>query len=136
MITLSSSKIGMLSPQSGVRSNLARIAIVDDNREVCSLLSEMLEHFGWGKPIVMHDGQDIVDAIENRNLEPDIILMDYNLPRMNGIDASREISKKCPNIRIIMITSDESIRSKAALQGLEFLKKPFSFKALSQSLFR
>jgi len=121
--------------ESDARKSSSKVAIVDDNREMCSIISKMIEHFGWNAPVVMHEGEEIVNAVKNYKLSPDVIIMDYRLPHMNGIEASRAISRKFPRIKIIVVTSDESVESEAVSEGFGFLKKPFNFRSFAQSVF-
>ena len=48
------------------------------------------------------DGRDAVRIASE--LEPDLMLMDLSMPRMNGIEAIKEIKKKHPNIKILVLT--------------------------------
>ena len=48
------------------------------------------------------DGRDAIQCVEN--LLPDLVLMDLSLPRMNGIDAIKEIKKRCPQTKVLVLT--------------------------------
>jgi DNA-binding NarL/FixJ family response regulator len=48
------------------------------------------------------DGRDAIQCVEN--LMPDLVLMDLSLPRMNGMDAIREIKKRCPGTKVLALT--------------------------------
>ncbi len=48
------------------------------------------------------DGREAIRGAER--LTPDLILMDLSMPRMNGIEAIREIKKRCPGTRILVLT--------------------------------
>ncbi len=48
------------------------------------------------------DGRETIRGAER--LTPDLILMDLSMPRMNGIEAIREIKKRCPGTRILVLT--------------------------------
>ena len=48
------------------------------------------------------DGRDAIQCVEN--LTPDLILMDLSLPRMNGMDAIKEIKKRCPKTKVLALT--------------------------------
>jgi DNA-binding NarL/FixJ family response regulator len=51
---------------------------------------------------------DGVEAVKLcKELKPDIVLMDVNMPRLNGRQATKEIRKQCPNINIIMLSTFE-----------------------------
>jgi DNA-binding NarL/FixJ family response regulator len=48
------------------------------------------------------DGRDAVRCVENHL--PDLVLMDLSLPRMNGMDAIREIKRRCPETKVLALT--------------------------------
>jgi DNA-binding NarL/FixJ family response regulator len=49
------------------------------------------------------DGWDAVNLVAL--VRPDVILMDLNMPRMNGADATREVLLRCPDTRVVIVTS-------------------------------
>ncbi len=64
------------------------------------------------------DGQGAIRCVER--VKPHLILMDLSIPRMNGVDAIREIKKRCPEIKILVLTAhkedeyiEEALRSGA-----------------------
>ena len=82
---------------------MARILVVDDNRDVRRYLCRALEqHRGWLVCDEARDGQEAV----NRFLEtrPDVVVLDFQMPGMNGLDAARIISQLSPETPILMIT--------------------------------
>jgi CheY-like chemotaxis protein len=82
---------------------VARILVVDDNRDVRRYLCRALEqHRGWLVCDEARDGQEAV----NRFLEtrPDVVVLDFQMPGMNGLDAARIISQLSPETPILMIT--------------------------------
>jgi DNA-binding NtrC family response regulator len=83
---------------------------------------------------VAHDGEEIVTAIVNHGLSLDIIIMDYRLPRMDGLEVGKRISKNRPGIKIVLATSDDSVKSAALSEGFEFLQKPFSLRMLARTI--
>lgn len=65
---------------------------------------------------VAKDGQEIIEMAEQLN--PDVILMDIEMPVMNGIEAARRLSKSHPHIGILALsTYDENIRIKAMMES-------------------
>jgi DNA-binding NarL/FixJ family response regulator len=51
------------------------------------------------------DGQDLVDQLRSASTLPDIIITDLKMPGLNGVEATRIISKEFPDIKIIALTS-------------------------------
>ena len=82
----------------------------------------------------MDKGEDIVHAVRNRQVEPDIVIMDYRLPGMNGIEAAKRIVRRMPNAKVVITTADDSIRPAAEDAGLLFLQKPFTIDHLVKFL--
>ena len=98
-----------------------RILIVDDNATVRDGLRLVLqEHAGWE---VCGEAEDGIEAIKKyRQLRPDLLVVDVSMPRMNGLDAAREILKLSPKILILLYTSyltDQLIEAahKAGIRG-------------------
>jgi len=92
--------------------NTVRIAIVDDNSFLISAIKEKLSFF---EAITFKysavNGKEIIEKIEN-NKNIDLVLMDIEMPVMNGIEATFELKKRYPQIKIIMLTvfdNDENI---------------------------
>ena len=57
---------------------------------------------------VIGEAQDGRQAIhEARRLQPDIVLMDITMPDINGIEATREIKKAAPDVRVLILTMHE-----------------------------
>jgi len=49
------------------------------------------------------DGESAIEKAEERN--PDVVIMDINLPELNGLQATRELKDRCPEINVIMLTA-------------------------------
>jgi NarL family two-component system response regulator LiaR len=98
-------------------SQLIRILVADDHmvvrRGLCSLL---IPRNGME---VVGEARDGVEAIElAHSLQPDVILMDMVMPRLNGPEAIVEIKKENPDARILVLTSfGEDARVSAAIRA-------------------
>ena len=91
---------------------MIKLAIVDDNTFLQRAIQDKLDFFNDIdlKFKAIH-GEDLLEKLEkNHNL--DIILMDIEMPKMNGIEATEIVKSKYPQIKIIMLTvfdNDENI---------------------------
>jgi CheY-like chemotaxis protein len=111
-----------------------RIAIVDDDFELLATYSVVLEHLGY-TTLTANDGDEIVNQVlYGHEAAPDVILMDYRMPKMNGLEAARKILRDRPGVRIIMSTADDSVKQEAISAGMTFLQKPFSLDELASAI--
>jgi DNA-binding NarL/FixJ family response regulator len=86
---------------------MTRILIADDHEVVRSGLRAILEaHEGWEVVAEAENGKDAVaQALASK---PDIAIIDYSLPVMNGIEATRQIYTRLPNVEILIFTMHDS----------------------------
>jgi|SRR5262245_47767820 len=84
-----------------------RILIADDHQIVRSGLKATLEaHQGWEVVAEAGDGKEAVSlAIETR---PDVAIVDYSLPIMNGVEVTRQIRSRLPKSEVLMFTMHDS----------------------------
>lgn len=80
------------------------VAIADDNCFLIQAIKEKLALFeGFTLCFSAFNGQKIVEKIKKEG-PVDIVLMDIDMPKMNGIEATLEIKKQWPQIKVIMLT--------------------------------
>ncbi len=90
------------------------IFIVDDNSDIRAGLRRELERSGFHVCGEARDGIDALDKLSRAR--PDLIILDMSMPRMNGIDAARELKRICPNVPVILYTAFADVfRRKQAL---------------------
>jgi len=109
---------------------MIRTLIVDDSPLVRSILRDFLESEGSFEIVgEAEDGRDSVDKA--RNLNPDLITMDYEMPVMNGLDAIVEI-RKFSQCGIVVISTHDTAKMayEAAVKGAHefFAKDNFTSK--------
>ncbi len=118
-----------------------RVLVVDDNETARLILTEVLESLGFAVDSVV-SGQE---ALKRDVTDYDVILMDWKMPGMTGLEASRELRTRHGQATpaIIMVTNygRDEVRSQAVSMGLQgFLVKPVTpsllFDAISHALAR
>jgi pilus assembly protein CpaE len=115
-----------------------RILIADDIPETRENLRKLL-YFEADIEIVgtAANGRSAIE--EAKKLQPHIVLMDINMPDMDGITASQEISRVAPMCQVIMMSvqSEADYLRRSMLAGaMDFLTKPFTSEELSSSIHR
>ena len=107
-----------------------RILVIDDDPHICELLRVYLENEGFEVKIA-NDGAEGIALF--KNCDPDLVLLDIMLPRMDGWEVCRKI-REVSSKPVIMITAKGEVFDKVL--GLElgaddFVVKPFDMKELS-----
>jgi DNA-binding NarL/FixJ family response regulator len=82
---------------------VVRILVVDDNPVVRHYLRALLEQqSSWQVCDEARNGKEALQRVENN--PPDMILLDFQMPGLNGLDVARQITKLFPKIPILMVT--------------------------------
>lgn len=112
-----------------------KILIADDHLLFVEGLQNLLEARGLKVVGVAHDGLEAVSKA--RSLRPDVILMDINMPRCNGLEATRRIKAELPDIQIVMLTiseDDENLFEAIKSGASGYLLKELSSRAFFEML--
>lgn len=116
-------------------SAIARVLIVDDEPSFCKVVHTLLR----GEDYELHTvgcGQDAIDIIEKIN-GFDVVLLDLNLPDMNGFKVMDYLSKHAPETLVVIMTGYASLESATeALRcgAYDYLTKPFAREELIKAL--
>lgn len=87
----------------GEEESVIRILVVDDNPSVRRYLRGLLEqHDGWRVCDEARNGREAVERFQQ--IRPDIVVLDFQMPEMNGLDAARIITQLSPETPILMVT--------------------------------
>lgn len=79
-----------------------RLLLVDDHPLFLEGLKNLLAAYGATVAGTARDGLEALAQV--RALNPDVVLMDIQMPRCNGLDATRLIKAEYPNVRVVMLT--------------------------------
>lgn len=116
---------------------MIKIAIVDDNSFLIKTVQEKLSFFeDFSLKFTAFDGIDLIEKLEKSH-NIDLILMDIEMPKMNGIEAVNIVKQKYPQIKIIMLTvfdNDENIFKSIKAGADGYLLKEVNPKNLHQGI--
>ena len=102
------------------------IIIVEDDVPSIRYYETLLQSSG-AEVIKFRTGRDFVDFLNNNNSKIDLVIMDFLIPLVNGIDCTRMFRKTRKNVPVLMITaySSEQSKSEAFIAGCtEYILKP------------
>lgn len=104
------------------------VLIVDDERDIADMLKSYFEASGY-LALAAYDGPS---AIERAKRNPDVILLDVNMPGIDGFDVCRTIraSVSCPIIFLTARLEDADMIDGFAAGGDDYVTKPFSLEVL------
>ena len=114
------------------------ILIVDDEKRIVQIGQEMLEHLGY--EVTGHTSS--MEALESVRRQPekfDLVITDFTMPQMNGVELARELSRLRPGMPIILYTAKSKAVSpeNARELGIEdYLMKPITSAELHQAIRR
>ena len=107
-----------------------KIFIVDDEPNIRFMLKIALQK-EFFEPVLCSNGQDALDKLENE--KPNLIILDYNMPVMDGFTFLEIIRRRKHNVPVIFLSDYSDVETK--IEGLnlgadDYLGKPFSTKEL------
>jgi len=106
---------------------MVSVLLVEDDTCVHELLTRMLALRGHKVLAEAFDGSEAVAIFQNLESRPDIILMDYRMPDMDGIEATKRIIEIDSSAKILFLSADGTIKDLAIASGAcDFIKKPIS----------
>lgn len=116
---------------------MIRVGIVED----VAFMAEMLkDNLALNEQITVvwhaHNGEETIEIL-SQNSDIDVLLMDINMPKMNGIEATKIISTKWPAIKIVMSTvhdDEENIFSAILAGACGYLVKDKSYESWQESV--
>ncbi|WP_294603674.1 response regulator transcription factor [uncultured Lactobacillus sp.] len=109
-----------------------KILMVEDDQSVAEMMGMFFEKEGWSMDVAT-DGEQAVKMFAKNPDQYDLITLDLNLPKKDGIEVAKEVCAITPSIPIIMLTARSS--EEEQIQGFnagadDYVSKPFSPLAL------
>jgi DNA-binding NarL/FixJ family response regulator len=90
-----------------------RVVVVDDLPEITELMVDVLELMGRIDVVaVAHDGLEAIAAVQA--YDPDLVIMDVNMPRMNGLNATLSIREMDSVAKILIMSSEDGPDTRVA----------------------
>ena len=122
-------KSNFLIMLSGLLYHMARIALVDDDRNILTSVKMTLEGEGF-EIDTYSDGQSALEAFYRK--QPDIVVLDIKMPRMDGMDLLQKMRSKISSPVIFLTSKDDEIDEVLGLRmgADDYIKKPFSQRLL------
>ncbi|MBU2628557.1 MAG: response regulator, partial [Proteobacteria bacterium] len=112
------------------------VLLVDDERGVIEVCSEMLETLGY-QVKAASSGSEAIDVLKNENSQIDLVILDMVMPRMNGQETFDKIRRLDPQMKVLISSgyNRESKIEKMMEKGCNgFILKPFDVATLSEKL--
>lgn len=111
--------------------------IVDDDVAIQELCKLVLEDNGYEVETALNgeEALNLYKELMNNKRKPDIVIMDYRMPIMNGIEATKAILLLDSKARIIFVSADATIFKEVAALGVMNVKlKPVDMKSLISNI--
>ena len=98
-----------------------KVLLADDSKLIIERLTDMISIFGQTKIVGSYsNGNDTLNAL--KTLEPDLAILDFKMPGLNGLEVISEIRKVNKHVKIIMLTfySSDYYRNLAIKAGADY----------------
>ena len=112
------------------------VLLTDDNEDIVELVQLVLRNAGY-KLITADDGAKAVEVCLKQT--PDLVLMDLNMPNMNGIEATKKLRREGFVNPIVVLTASESAEDRARAQSAgcnEYIVKTLEMSGVEKMLNR
>jgi two-component system chemotaxis response regulator CheY len=109
-----------------------RVLIADDQRSFGTALADMVRYCGHEVVATVGSGLEAIQAFTLH--KPDLVLMDYRMPKLNGATACRHILAKDPTARIVLLSAWSPLDGSDESGAMCFLPKPVDLARLNATL--
>lgn len=109
-----------------------RVLIADDQKSVGTTLASLVSHCNHEVVEVVGSGLEAIQAYTRHN--PDVVIMDYWMSKLNGVTACRNILAKDPTARIILVSAWSPLKDLDGSGAVSVLSKPVDIEQLEEAL--
>ncbi len=114
-----------------------RILVVDDHEPIRKILKSVLKKIGFDDVEEAVDGAEALRILKQKKF--DVVLLDWNMPNMSGLDVLKEMKKDqdLKGVRVIMVTAEtskEKVLEAINLGVSEYVVKPFTPEVLKKKI--
>ena len=117
-----------------IETKRIKVLLVDDEKDIIDLLDNLMRMVGIDS-VSARDGEEGWEKFVHEN--PDAVVSDIAMPRMNGIDLLEKIKQSAPNVPVILVTGYgeyQKMLKEKFLQCEGFLNKPIDLKRILEIL--
>jgi len=111
-----------------------KVLLVDDEQEFTEVLSERMRSRGL-QVVTADSGPSALEKAEHESF--DAIILDIKMPGMDGIETLRRLRKINPNLQVIMLTGQATVKAgieATRLGALDFLEKPADLRQILEKV--
>ena len=112
----------------------ARILVIDDDKDLCSMLHASLEKFGY----IVESFSDSPKALNRFDTQDfDAVITDFLMPELNGFDVTRHVKSIKPQVPVILVTGERMVFDDASFAGSGidiFIAKPYRIHTIVNTL--
>lgn len=110
-----------------------KVAVVDDHTLLSQAIGKLIDGFeNFQTDGIFKNGQELISALNNKSIDPEIILMDVNMPILNGIETTKIVNQDFPAISVLALSVEEE--EKTIIQMLKSGAKGYLNKDIQKEL--
>ncbi len=101
------------------------IYIIDDNQEYSLYLNKLLNNYDY-KVFLFKDPTDLFYELENKQIKPDLIIIDLSMPDINGLDIVKYLNskKELVSLKKIIVSAKSEFKNRTEFKDIQFFIKP------------
>ncbi len=109
---------------------MKKILLVDDEPAILTVLELLLNKFGY--IVVLKSNAESALFLIREGVNVDLVITDYRMPGMNGVEFVRELRRILPSVPVLMLTGDIAVEIEPSLGVFELINKPVAGKELDR----